>query len=376
MMMDRHALAMELMKRGMPHLDGGGPAPGLPPFFGPSGSPEATDTAASAPATSKPFATNPVPAPIASPVGAAVNGYTPGAFDYQNYQPVQQQGLDVFGNTNNAQNSLAQTLINQQNGEGPNPATSLLTQGQGQNAAQAAGVFANNRAINPALAARQASMIQANAGQNTANNVATLQGNQSLAASGLLNNLYNNQAAGGLNELNLGTTGNNAQNSNINTTYGISTQGALGNQANNNSLIGAGSSALGALGSAAIAAASKGGKIKGYDDGGDVTDSSPINDLSTFLAMARPMLAGGKVDGKAKVAGDNKQNDTVPTLLSPGELVVPRSKASDPEKAKDFIDHIMAKQGTTGGYGEVMAKHRELASRISEIEKRLGKKAS
>ncbi len=36
------------------------------------------------------------------------------------------------------------------------------------------------------------------------------------------------------------------------------------------------------------------------------------------------MLMGGKVPGEAKVAGNSKENDTQPALLSPGELVIPR----------------------------------------------------
>ena len=37
------------------------------------------------------------------------------------------------------------------------------------------------------------------------------------------------------------------------------------------------------------------------------------------------MKLGGHVGGEAEVPGDSEQNDTVPALLSPGELVIPRS---------------------------------------------------
>jgi hypothetical protein len=37
------------------------------------------------------------------------------------------------------------------------------------------------------------------------------------------------------------------------------------------------------------------------------------------------MFEGGVVPGKAKVPGDHPANDTVPTMLSPGEVVLPRS---------------------------------------------------
>ena len=37
------------------------------------------------------------------------------------------------------------------------------------------------------------------------------------------------------------------------------------------------------------------------------------------------MKLGGHIGGKAKVDGDSEVNDTVPAMLSPGELVIPRS---------------------------------------------------
>jgi hypothetical protein len=53
--------------------------------------------------------------------------------------------------------------------------------------------------------------------------------------------------------------------------------------------------------------------------------------------MQVPKLShGGEVPGEALVAGDHEDNDVVPTLLSPGEIVVPRSYASDPKAAAAF----------------------------------------
>lgn len=61
------------------------------------------------------------------------------------------------------------------------------------------------------------------------------------------------------------------------------------------------------------------------------------------------MLAGGNVPGKAEVKGDSKKNDKVPTLLSPGEDVIPRSITQLPEpemekKALEFLRHLKSKQ--------------------------------
>lgn len=59
------------------------------------------------------------------------------------------------------------------------------------------------------------------------------------------------------------------------------------------------------------------------------------------------MKGGGPVPGKAKFKGDTLKNDTVPAMLSPGEMVVPRTiaQSGDPDKAKAFIAALMAKNG-------------------------------
>lgn len=52
-------------------------------------------------------------------------------------------------------------------------------------------------------------------------------------------------------------------------------------------------------------------------------------------------LGGGKVDGKANVGGDSPENDTVPAILSPGEVVLPRTVAhAQPDKVMEFLNRI------------------------------------
>lgn len=48
------------------------------------------------------------------------------------------------------------------------------------------------------------------------------------------------------------------------------------------------------------------------------------------------MKMGGHVGGEAKVPGDSEQNDTVPAMLSPGELVIPRSVPKDGPHMEEF----------------------------------------
>jgi len=51
------------------------------------------------------------------------------------------------------------------------------------------------------------------------------------------------------------------------------------------------------------------------------------------------MKLGGHIGGKARVEGDSEENDTVPALLSPGELVIPRSVPKDGEHMEEFAKH-------------------------------------
>ncbi len=64
------------------------------------------------------------------------------------------------------------------------------------------------------------------------------------------------------------------------------------------------------------------------------------------LAMAASQ--GAVVPGKAKVKGDSLKNDTVPAVLSPGEIVIPRSIAQGkdaPKRAAEFVAKVLAKNG-------------------------------
>ena len=76
--------------------------------------------------------------------------------------------------------------------------------------------------------------------------------------------------------------------------------------------------------------------------------SAPIQAGSDLPVAALAAAKGGairgeqyahgqkKVPGKPKVAGDSLKNDTVPALLSPGEIIIPRSHAQDPHMAAAF----------------------------------------
>jgi hypothetical protein len=78
----------------------------------------------------------------------------------------------------------------------------------------------------------------------------------------------------------------------------------------------------------------------------DVTAYTGPNQAGAAMVDPAIMFAshGGRVPGKSRVSGDSAANDTVPAMLSPGELVIPRSHAQSPQMAKAFIDHVMGKK--------------------------------
>lgn len=79
----------------------------------------------------------------------------------------------------------------------------------------------------------------------------------------------------------------------------------------------------------------QGGMVQCYAKGGEVHDH------------ALCMLAGGGVPGESNVDGDSAQNDTVPAMLSPHEIVLPKSVAQAPDapqQAAQFVGQIKGQQ--------------------------------
>lgn len=74
------------------------------------------------------------------------------------------------------------------------------------------------------------------------------------------------------------------------------------------------------------------------------------------LAEIQDMRNGGKVPGQAEVPGDSPKNDTVPAMLSPGELVVPRSATSDEEEFEKFVDEHFKNKMARGGWAKKAMK--------------------
>lgn len=237
------------------------------------------------------------------------------------------------------QDQFAQALMAQMNGQGYNPAQAMLNQATNQNIAQQAGLAASQKGLNPAMAARLGAQNAGNIGQQMAGQAAVMQQQQGLDTQGQLGSLYNNMAAnrlGALSDLRGYIQGRNAQQIGADTVNsGYDMENSKRNGAGWGSIITGGSNLLGGLGQAP-----QGRAFGGYIEGGE-----------------------------APMPGDHPANDTVPTFLSPGEIVIPRSHANSPEDAKAFVDALMTddEKKSGGSYKAVLKAQQDYQMHMSRL---------
>lgn len=268
------------------------------------------------------------------------------------------------------QNALAGQLQQQALGQGPNPAQAMLAQATAQNVAQQNAMMAGQRgtSANAGLIGRQAAMQGANIQQNAALQGATMQAQQQLAAQQQLQQLYGTQAGqlqGGIGMQN--QLAQNQQNMIGSAISGANMQNAKHGAGLMGGLLGAAGTAVGAYfggpwGATAGSALGKGAGSM-LESAGANTGSSGMGFFGLAHGGAVPhpsgcasmvgqhfhnMMSGGHVPGQASVAGDSLKNDTVPAMLSPGEVVLPRTVVNSPNPQKaaaDFVAAIMARKG-------------------------------
>lgn len=243
---------------------------------------------------------------------------------------------------NSAQSILQQSLLSQLKGSAPSVAQQQLaqtTQGNIANQYAMAAAHGNNPAMARMAATNAANLNQQAAGQGALLRAQEIQN----AGSGLMGQFgAQNQAA-------LGFLGQGLQAS------GMQQQGQMGaDQARaqayssgaQNSM---GGKVLGALGQGLGIAATAGALAYG----GEVTPvmgntKCPGCGRMKVDCVCGGMACGGQVPGYAAGGPINSyQNDTVPAMLSPGEIVLPRSVALSvdaPERAKEFVEAIRAKK--------------------------------
>jgi hypothetical protein len=276
-----------------------------------------------------------------------------------------QGGFNNQANVFGQQQQLANQLQAQTQGQGPNPAQAQLAQATGQNVQGQAALMAGQRGAgaNAGLIARQAAMQGGAMQQQATGQAATLQAQQQLAAQQQLG--QQQQAMQGVAAQQVGQQQTAAQQfagagqgmyQNLTNTY-LTGQGQMvqnASQAN-------GANSANDLGGKLIGGLAQGvgggvAKMAGFAQGGEVPRTQMVHRGKNPHGPASHvghycngglMASGGPVPGQAAKAGNSYSNDTVPAMLSPGEIVIPRSitQGADPAKnAAKFVQAIMARK--------------------------------
>jgi hypothetical protein len=260
-------------------------------------------------------------------------------------QPGSAQGLA-------AQQALSGQLSGMAQGQGPSPAQAMLQQQAGDIASQQAAIMGSQRGAsqNVGLVGRQAAQAGMQAQQRAGSQAAILRQQEQLNAIEQLRQLSGQQVE----QQRLGTgqygqAGLQAQQQALQSQYqqeALRTEMAKQQESTRGGIVGG---MLGGIGSVASSGVLGGTPIK-KSEGGQIQPTEqprPMEqpDIVSLLLESQNMAHGSVVPGKAKVDGDSYDNDTVPALLSPGEIVVPRSAAKDPEKAAAFAKSVAMRSG-------------------------------
>jgi hypothetical protein len=301
--------------------------------------------------------------------GAFQRGQEFGYTDLEEARRVGQQQAD-----------LANALRAQAEGKAPSLAAMQYARALEQSQAAAASQLASARGLSPAQAQQMLLTRQAAAQQQAAGQSAQMRLQEQLAAQGMLGTLLGQQRQGSI--LGASTAGQ----------FGA-TAGSLAEQARQaeqqrmleqyraeqaqrgqmeRGIATAGGALLGgAIGSIVPGVGTAIGAEIGAGLGGAATGGD-TKALSAGLETVAKRAGGGEIAGRSRFKGDTRSNDTVPALLSPGEIVLPRSVAQDedaPVKAKKFVEAIKGKKKPTPkDYTQALARLKELESRMDAME--------
>lgn len=248
---------------------------------------------------------------------------------------------------------ISKALSERALGRGPSLAEAQLRSATNRNLSQQLAAAASMRGRNVGATQRQLLQQQGEAGRNLAQDsaVARMQ-EQQAAQSQALN--QGNILASSLNQ-NLQSgygfkTGARIQQAQMQQqTDALNSQIAAANQQSQNQMTGALLEMGGKLG-AAYYGAGGAGTMKPT-----VSSSSPslVKSISIPASVQMPAsnrefdptrlnaYEGGVVPGIPEVDGNHIVNDKVKAMLSPGEIVIPRSHATSPEKAKKFVQQLL-----------------------------------
>jgi hypothetical protein len=245
------------------------------------------------------------------------------------------QGLDA----------MSRQFLAQQPTEVQNPYAGMMAQAIDRGAKSQTAALAGQRGLNPALAQRLALQNANMMAQEGAGNVA----NQGAMWAAQQQNLMNQQRQA------------NNENFLRAQQLALGSQESLGKQA---------------LSQRALTAEMLGNANRinsGVASGNQTAMSNLIGGIlsggSSVMAAAAGggKFNGGRIDAPEVVEGDHPKNDIVPTMLSGGEIVIPKTKAQNKKDAKAFVDSLMEKEKSQDvGYGSVLEARRKLKE-LNEI---------
>jgi hypothetical protein len=127
----------------------------------------------------------------------------------------------------------------------------------------------------------------------------------------------------------------------------------------------------------------------GHADGGPILDPAKVQQFQQGFfgsnkkakgGSIKDFRKGGHVPGQPAHPGDDPRNDTVPAMVSPGEVVLPNTVTKSPDapnRAKEFMKAIKEeKEPGPKGYAKILDvknKMKELQAQMDEMHKMLKK---
>jgi hypothetical protein len=275
------------------------------------------------------------------------------------------------------QQRLADALRAQAEGRAPSLAQMQFQRALEGSQAAIQSQLASARGLSPAQAQRIAARQQAALGANAAGQSAEMRLREQIAAQAALANLLAQSRQGALGgyqtaaELNARERGLRAE-----IASGIQTRD-FGRSQNLTSAILNSIPAVGPLIASIVDSTTK--KSNATSPGVEGFDTLPYQGEDPNAGLGIPSVVspenlarGAEVPGKAKYRGDTRSNDTVPAMLSPGEIVLPRSVAQSPnapDKAKQFVEAIKTKKKPSPkDYTQALMRLHELEARMDAME--------
>ena len=256
------------------------------------------------------------------------------------------------------QNVLADMLMQQAQGKGPSLAQEQFAQALAKFQEQQAASISSQKGINPALAARLIGEQGASYGQQAAAGSGQLRAQEILGARGQLAEALSAQRGQDLAQQNsqtqrLATLGQLESGQS-----GLDVRQGLGVQDINANIEARNSAMRERFNNAGIKAWSDSSQqfMKGM--GMMMAEGGRVGDFTD----------GGEVPGEPKVGGDSEKNDVVLAMLSPDEIVLPRTVAMDEsgESAKSFVQELAksSSKKSKGGYSSVIAAKKNCGGKV------------